>query len=209
MANYENLFQEKKNYTIIKLERRINMKIKNLKKEIKAKLSPYRYKHSIMVAEEAKKLAKHYHINPQKAYITGLLHDIAKELPEIDNEYWIEKGNLSKNLQKEEYKNIKHADIGAIIAREKYNLNNDMCNAIKYHTIGNKNMNMLAKIIFIADKIGRPKIPDVLKPVKVLAYQDINKALLYCIEKQELKLQEKGLKLHQDTKELQNVLNKK
>ena len=65
MANYENLFQEKKNYTIIKLERRINMKIKNLKKEIKAKLSPYRYKHSIMVAEEAKKLAKHYHINPQ------------------------------------------------------------------------------------------------------------------------------------------------
>ena len=84
-----------------------------------------------------------------------------------------------------------------------------MCNAIKYHTIGNKNMNMLAKIIFIADKIGRPKIPDVLKPVKVLAYQDINKALLYCIEKQELKLQEKGLKLHQDTKELQNVLNKK
>ena len=69
-------------------------------------------------------------------------------------------------MQKEEYKNIKHADIGAIIAKEEYNLDNDICNAIKYHTIGNKDMDMLAKIIFIADKIGRKKIPEALKPVK-------------------------------------------
>lgn len=185
------------------------MKIKNLKKQIKTKLSPFRYKHSILVAREAKKLAKHYHINQQKAYVTGLLHDIAKELTEEENEYWIEKGNLSKTLQKKENKNIKHADIGAIIAKEKYHSDNDICNAIKYHTIGNKGMNILAKIIYIADKIGRTKIPEELKPVKEIAYQDINKALLYCIEKQELKLHEKGIKLHQDTKELKDLLTNK
>ncbi len=182
------------------------MEIKKIKKEIKKNLSPFRYNHSIRVAKIAKKLAKHYKLDQNKAYLTGLLHDIAKELSEEENAYWIKKYNLPKKLLEEKYKNIKHADIGAIIAKEKYHSDNDIYNAIKYHTIGNKEMNMLAKIIYIADKIGRTKIPEELKPVKKLAYQDINKALLYCIEKQELKLQEKGIKLHQDTKELKDLL---
>ena len=56
------------------------MEIKNIKEELKKHLSPYRYDHSLRVAETAKSLAKHYHIDEPKAYITGLLHDIAKEL---------------------------------------------------------------------------------------------------------------------------------
>ena len=155
------------------------MDIETIKGELKKSLSPKRYNHSILVAEEAKSLAKHYHINEEKAYITGLIHDIAKELTEEENIYWIEKGKLSKNLENKENINIKHADIGAVIAKEKYNLDDDICNAIKYHTIGNKNMDLLAKIIYIADKIGREKIPEALIPVKELAYQDIDKALLY------------------------------
>ena len=63
-------------------------------------------------------------------------------------------------------------------------------------------MDMLAKIIYIADKIGRKKIPEALKPIKKLAYQDIDEALLYCLEKQETKLKDKGINLHKDTKEL-------
>ena len=184
------------------------MKIEQIKEELKIVLSPKRYDHSLRVAEEAKALAKHYHINEEKAYLTGLIHDIAKELTEEENLYWIEKGNLSKELENIENLNIKHADIGAIIAKEKYNLDDDICNAIKYHTIGNKNMDLLAKIIYIADKIGREKIPETLKPVKELAYQNIDKALLYCLEKQKTRLKEKGIKMHDDTEELLKELQK-
>ena len=139
------------------------MDIETIKAELKNSLSPKRYNHSILVAEEAKKLAKHYHINEEKAYLTGLIHDIAKELTEEENIYWIKKGKLSKDLENKENINIKHADIGAVIAKEKYNLDDNICNAIKYHTIGNKNMDLLAKIIYIADKIGREKIPEITK----------------------------------------------
>lgn len=184
------------------------MDIKTIKEELKKTLSQKRYNHSILVAEEAKKLAKHYHINEEKAYLAGLIHDIAKELTEDENIYWIKKGKLSKNLENKENLNIKHADIGAVIAKEKYNLDDDICNAIKYHTIGNKNMDLLAKIIYIADKIGREKIPEALIPVKKLAYQDIDKALLYCLEKQKIRLKEKGIKMHDDTKELLKELQK-
>ena len=184
------------------------MDIETIKAELKNSLSPKRYNHSILVAEEAKKLAKHYHINEEKAYLTGLIHDIAKELTEEENIYWIKKGKLSKDLENKENINIKHADIGAVIAKEKYNLDDNICNAIKYHTIGNKNMDLLAKIIYIADKIGREKIPEALIPVKELAYQDIDKDLLYCQEKQKIRLKEKGIKMHDDTKELLKELQK-
>jgi nicotinate-nucleotide adenylyltransferase len=185
------------------------MEIKNIKEELKKHLSPYRYDHSLRVAETAKSLAKHYHIDEPKAYITGLLHDIAKELSEEENQYWIEKYHLNKNLNEEKNRKIKHADIGAVIAKEKYHLDENCCNAIKYHTIGNKNMNTLAKIIYIADKIGREKIPEELKPVEQLAYKNIDEALLYCIEQQEKKLKEKGIKTHKDTKELLEKLKQK
>ena len=188
------------------MERSEFMNIREIKKKLKEDLSHVRYDHSIRVAKEAKRLAKHYNIDKKKAYLTGLIHDIANEVTEEQNNYWIKKGNLSSDLQQEEYKNIKHADIGAIIAKEEYNLEDDICNAIKYHTIGNKDMDMLAKIIYIADKIGRKKIPEALKPIKKLAYQDIDEALLYCLEKQETKLKDKGINLHKDTKKKKKKL---
>ena len=178
------------------------MTIEEIEKEVKEKLSPFRYDHSLRVAEEAKKLAVHYHIDEQKAYVAGILHDIAKELPEEESKQWIETYHLSKELLKEENKNIKHADIGAVIAKERYHLDDDICYAIQYHTIGNKDMDLLAKIIYIADKIGRKDIPDDLLPLKTLAYQDIDRALLYCLEKQEKKLQQRGFTMNPATKEL-------
>lgn len=182
--------------------------IEKIKNDLKNSLSTYRYKHSILVAEEAKKLAKQYHIDEEKAYITGLLHDVAKELPEEENNIWITKYHLDKSLKDDKNKKIKHADIGAVLAKEKYHLDDDCYNAIKYHTIGNKNMNLLAKIIYIADKIGREEIPKELEPVKKLAYKDIDKALLYCLEKQEKKLKSKNIDMHNDTKELLKKLKK-
>ena len=187
----------------------IYVNINEIDTYLKENLSKKRYEHSLLVAKEAKSLAKIYHVDEEKAYLAGLIHDIAKELSEEENNYWIKKGNLADDLKNENYKKIRHADIGAIIAKEKYNLDNDICNAIKYHTIGNKNMDTLAKIIYIADKIGRKEIPKKLIPVKDLAYKDINKALFYCLKKQENNLKEKGIKTHKDTKELLEKLKQK
>ena len=63
-------------------------------------------------------------------------------------------------------------------------------------------MDLLAKIIFIADKIGRKNIPTELIPVKELAYQDIDKAMLYLLTTQKNYLQKKGIKMHNDSQEL-------
>ena len=186
----------------------IYVNINKIDTYLKENLSKKRYEHSLLVAKEAKSLAKIYHVDEEKAYLAGLIHDIAKELSEDENNYWIKKGNLADDLKKENYKKIRHADIGALIAKEKYNLDNDICNAIKYHTIGNKNMDTLAKIIYIADKIGRKEIPKELIPIKDLAKKDLNAALMYFIEKQNKNLISKNITPHKNTEELLQTLKK-
>ena len=186
----------------------IYVNINKIDTYLKENLSKKRYEHSLLVAKEAKSLAKIYHVDEEKAYLAGLIHDIAKELSEEENTYWIKKGNLADDLKKENYKKIRHADIGALIAKEKYNLDNDICNAIKYHTIGNKNMDTLAKIIYIADKIGRKEIPKELIPIKDLVKKDLNAALIYFIEKQNKNLISKNITPHKNTEELLQTLKK-
>ena len=65
--------------------------IEQIKNDLKNNLSQFRYEHSILVAEEAKKLANHYNIDEEKAYIAGLVHDIAKEFSDDENSKWIKK----------------------------------------------------------------------------------------------------------------------
>ena len=47
--------------------------IEKIEEDVKKTLSEYRYKHSLMVANEAKNLAKHYNYDEEKAYLTGML----------------------------------------------------------------------------------------------------------------------------------------
>lgn len=174
-----------------------------IKEYLKTNLSDYRYCHSLRVAEEAKSLAKIYHLNEQKAYLTGLVHDVAHEFTQEDNEYWIKIGKLSKSCLDNSYKNILHSDIGALVAKNIFLFDDDMCQAIKYHTIGNINMNTFDKIIFIADKIGRNNLDDKIITIKDLAYKgDINQALIIYFKTLEESLKARNLTMHRGSIEL-------
>jgi len=179
--------------------------VKRIEEDVRRTLSDFRYQHTIRVANEAKKLAKYYKIDEQKVYVASLLHDMAKEYSEEENESWIEKYHLPKELLKKEFKNIIHANIGAVVAREYYDVEEDIYNAIKYHTIGNKSMNLFAKIVFVADKVGRKNLSSKMEEAKKTAYKNIDEAmrLIILIEK------EKGISLHSDTMELLSKIEHK
>lgn len=184
------------------------MNIEKIQKELQNNLSEKRYNHSLMVADQAKSLAIKYQLNYEEAYLAGLLHDIAKELTLEENIRLVNKYQLPKELLQDEYNKIIHADIGAELAKERYNINDNIYYAIKYHTIGNENMNAFAKIIFIADKIGRKNLKPELELIKELAFQDIDKSILKFLELSSKKLTSQGLKVHFETEKLYHKLKK-
>lgn len=176
--------------------------IEKIEEDVKKTLSEFRYNHSLMVANEAKNLAKHYNYDEEKAYLTGMTHDIAKEFTDKENQKIIEKYHLSQSLRDEKLKEIIHADIGAIVAKERYNVDEEISNAIKFHTIGNINMSLLDKIIFVADKIAREKKSPMIEEASKVAYQDLDRAVLIILESQKQKLENKGKYMHKESEKL-------
>lgn len=176
--------------------------IDKIKKDLKDNLSEFRYEHSIMVAEEAKKLAEHYNLDVEKAYVTGLVHDIAKEFSDEENKKWIDKYQLPKELLLPEFRNTIHADIGAVVVKEWYELDEEICNAIKYHTIGDISMTEFDKIIFLADKIARKVASPFIEKIRKLTYENLDEALKQFLIGQKEKIESSGGTFHPNTVEL-------
>lgn len=186
----------------------MNYNIDEIKELLHSMVDEKRYNHSLMVADEAVKLAKAYNLDIDKTYVTGLVHDIAKNFSIEENKRLAKKYNLENRIFDYDYRNVLHADIGACYVLEKYNFSTDMYNAIKYHAIGNPNMDMLSKVIYIADKTGRSKLDDDMLEVKKYSYIDIDKAIIMFIDIQRDSLIERGLKEQRETKELYELLCK-
>lgn len=56
----------------------------------KAYCHPRRYQHCVTMSALAVELAKAHGVNPRKAYVAGMLHDLAKGLDEETARGWIE-----------------------------------------------------------------------------------------------------------------------
>lgn len=182
--------------------------VEKIKQDLKCMLSEKRYNHSLNVAEVAKELASIYNVDKEKAYMAGLTHDIAKEFNEEENKYYLDKYNLSKSLLNSKYKKILHANIGAKYVKDKYNLDDDICRAIDIHTIASPNMDMLAKILFVADKIEPNKDYIGIEEERRLAYINIDASLKLCLENNIKSLISKGKQPHKNTIDTLNLLKK-
>lgn len=125
----------------------INQKIKNM-------LPEKRYKHSLNVANCAVKLSEIYNYDKEKAYIAGIAHDCAKYLTKEEVNYYVDKYEIYLDELECDSLALSHSLIGSFIAKYEFEIENeDIINAIKYHTTGKEDMNLIEKIIYIADII--------------------------------------------------------
>lgn len=173
---------------------------------IKERLTEKRYVHSLNVANVAIELAKINNVDMQSAEIAALLHDNAKSLSNEELMYYIQKYKIKLDEVDLLSPQILHSYVGAYIAKDNFDIDDDIFNAIYNHTVGRKNMSMLEKIIFIADLIEEGRNFNGVEELRKLAFKDINKAIIMSCEKTIEYVISKGLLLHLNTIELRNYL---
>lgn len=164
----------------------MEINIDKIKMNVKKYLDEKRYKHVERVAVAAKELAKIYDVPIENAVAAAYLHDVAKffeitkmidlvrgKYPEIENK-------MSQTTA------ILHGFAGAEFIRNNYDLfgidNEEILDAVKYHTIGSDNMSTLSKIIYLADAIEAGRTWDGVEKARELAKKDLDKALIYEIK---------------------------
>ncbi len=153
--------------------------ITKMKQLLRRKLDANRYEHTIGVAYTATSLAMRYGENIKKAEVAGLLHDCAKCVPDEKKLAKCVKHNINITDIEKERPYLLHAKLGALYAMKKYNVyDKDIINAILNHTTGCPDMNLLEKIVFVADYIepGRDKAKN-LNEIRKMAFEDIDMAV--------------------------------
>jgi nicotinate-nucleotide adenylyltransferase len=140
-------------------------------------LNQERVAHSISVAKMAVEYAIKYHIDPHKAYIAGMLHDIAKEMP-LTMQYSLIK-DASKCFQLND--NTVHAYAGAILAKDDLKIkDHDVLNAIAKHTTAAFEMSPLDKLIYVSDALADGRHFEQLNELRTIMDQDLDEAFKEC-----------------------------
>ncbi len=180
--------------------------IEKIRECVEKRLSPKRFMHTVGVANEAVKLAKRWNESEESAYVAGLIHDYAKEMAIKDMAEKLKEIEISLEYM-HDCPALIHGPLAAHMAKTEFGVKNeDILNAICYHTSGRRNMSRLEKIIYLADFIEPNRSFDGVEIVRKLAYENLDKAVLCEADMTIEFVLKRNQVLHMDTVEMRNEL---
>ena len=149
--------------------------------------------------KEAVALAHLYGADPDKAAVAAILHDITKAL-DLRNQLIlcdrygiicdeIEIGSVS----------LLHSKTGACRARELFDIEQPVFDAIWWHTTGRPEMSLLDKVIYIADFIEPSRNFDGIDQLRNAASHSLDRAMALGLKMSMEEIRSRGLPLHHNT----------
>lgn len=146
--------------------------LENWEDRLIAEIGHKRFNHCKRVMETALNLNKNQDEDLIKT--AAVLHDCAKY--NEDKYLNLYGGNIKRSDYI--YKSVIHSFLGAEVAEKVYNINNEeVLNAIRYHTTGRENMSELEKIIYISDAIEPERFYPGVDDLRKLAKIDLDQAV--------------------------------
>jgi len=157
--------------------------LRSLLGKVSSSLDLNLFNHSLNTLLYAEKLVSINKVNEKtrfKIYITAILHDYGKKYPEeVQKRIAIANKKYLKARKNDfEIKSILHGFAGAFIVKDEFNIEDDIIlNAIKYHTVGQSKMNIVDKIIYVADKIEIGRDYEGVDYLREMSLKNINLCL--------------------------------
>lgn len=183
------------------------------RKLLKGRLLERRYIHSLNVADSARELAKKYGADEEKAYFAGLVHDIMKNASDDEQLQIMEKGGIILTCTEKENQKLWHAMAGECYLRCETGIDDeDILNAVRYHTTGRAGMSLLEKVVYIADYISAERDYSDADVMRELSWNEgLDEAALYALKFSFKSLSKKEKLIHTDSVEYYNelIINKK
>lgn len=174
-------------------------------KKLLSLLSPSVKEHCQRVAELARELAGKHNVDLDQAYIAGLYHDVAKEIPDKELTQITRTHNLYNNYFDLEFPVILHSYVGAWLVQKEMGIKDEkILQAIRLHTIASSKMTDLDKIIYISDMIEPGRKLEIAEYIKKIAFQNLDLAMLHCLNNTMKYLIDTQKKIHPTSVEARN-----
>lgn len=146
---------------------------------LEQKMSKKRLEHVLRVEQKALELASLYDVDITACQLAALLHDLAKEWSMEEYATIVQKFNLSQDML-QFGSEILHGPVAACVIDEWFGVDDDRVkNAIACHTIGDSQMDDVAKVLFVADYIEDGRVFDGVGVARELAKNSLEDAIVY------------------------------
>lgn len=150
--------------------------LEEAKRQIKRVLTDKRYEHSLRVLETATELAEHFGANVEEVQLAAIYHDYAKDFSKAFLRDKVIQFRLPKDLLHYHHE-LWHGPVGALLVKENFNIQNrTVLSAIMCHTTGKIKMNLVEKIVFLADYIEPKRNFPAVEEVRKYAKEDLTYA---------------------------------
>lgn len=114
----------------------------------------HRYRHCVRVARSADILAQLHGVDPHKARLAAMLHDLARLYSSAELVDECERRAMSIDDFERRNPIVLHARLGAVLAQEIFDVYDlDVLSAIEKHTLGAAQMSPLDCVVYLADAL--------------------------------------------------------
>ncbi len=153
-----------------------------LREQSYAMLRPRRVPHVQGCEAEAVRLAHRWGADEERAAEAAILHDCTKKelLPE-QLRLCAKYGIIPDELERENGK-LLHAKTGAAVAKFEFGSDDEVVEAIRWHTTGRPNMTTLEKVLYMADYMEPTRDFPGVEELRRLAYEDLDRAMVLGFE---------------------------
>ena len=133
----------------------------------------------VPLVPEAARLAQRYGADVEKARLAGILHDIMKDTPPVEQlKILTDSGIILTNAQQRNRK-LWHAFCGAAYIRRNLGItDSEVVAAVECHTSGKGNMSLLEKVLFVADYISADRDYPGVEEMRRLADRSLEEAMI-------------------------------
>jgi nicotinate-nucleotide adenylyltransferase len=184
--------------------------IARLEEMVRAMVNPPRFLHSRNTALLSHDLCIRFGLDPRAGYLAGITHDMCKSMgeEELRSLAGKDRGGISKLEQKKP--SLLHARAAATILRDRFGVwNEDILEAVRFHTIGSTSMGPLAKVVFIADKI-EPSRESVSRNLRELTgFPDLDSLFTAVLDETVAFLRSRETELSEGTLRLLDLMHKR
>ena len=171
---------------------------KKISDYIEKNLSEKRRIHTEGVRKTAVMLAEKYGEDVDKAEVAALCHDMYRGINiDLLNDYVNQLGLDKKYLDNP---NLAHGKIAAVMIKKEYGIDDqDIINAVSFHTTGRAGMSELEKIIYLADAIEPGRDYQSVNQLREAVDRGLNEALIMSLERTIEYVRQQGHFLDEDT----------
>ncbi len=170
------------------------------KEILKKRLTEKRYNHSLAVADEAVRLARKYGASEQKAYLAGLLHDVTKNASIDEHLNIFRTFGIMLNAVEQRAEKLWHAISGSAYVCYVMGIKDEeVVDAIRYHTTARADMPLLSKILYLADFTSADRDYEDVDVIRGLVDESLDSAYIYALKYTINDLVENSRAVHEDT----------